>query len=543
MNRSFNDTIVCFLISVVAVILYSCTPMDNNYKDFVNDGPITYIAKLNDTEVKAIGERNRVHFIWPRQEDPRGVKAEIYWSNKTRHHTVPVNPSVETDFYIDGLDEASYIFEIAILDDEGNSSIPIPITATVYGDLWESYLPNRNMIENVQEGADRRIFYRENVEQTMLGTDFEWIQDGESFAEFVESSQTTVYLSNFKASSFRYRTRYLSEEGGTDIFYSPWQYYVENVSPEDIDAGFDKITSTFELPTVNDGNWIGYEFRWTDKTTGEARTQSTSGNTITLSNYNSVAVNIFSLFRFGELPIVTMGQEYSTVRYVDLDRSTWFVEPETKVSDGSALWYVNQLTVSGTLNETTNKLSNYKNKSPYLSHLLPHNTAATNDGLDGAKSHFDNNTATYLMMVKGNGADREDITGARHSNGGVWSDGTDIYFIIKLDNVPQTFNYFRFIYRPSQDEKQIKPWLVTFFGSNDDNCLTDESKWEMIEEGIKPDKCDIDISSAQPVSAHTTVNMLLPDSEFKYVIMRIDAWSNVTGNTLQIAEFFLGYYY
>ncbi|MDR2036397.1 MAG: DUF4998 domain-containing protein [Bacteroidales bacterium] len=534
-----------YLFLFLIVLAGACSPIDDNYKDFVDDGPITYLAKLDEAELIAIGERNRVRFMWPKLEDPRGVKAEIYWSNKQGHHTQPFDPSVATDFYINDLAEASYIFEVYILDDEGNTSVPTSVTATVYGSVWESYLNNRNIIKNDQIGADRKIVYRENADQTVLYTDFEWKQDGNAFFVQINSSDTVGYLNDFKASSFRYRTSYIPEEGGTDIFQSPWQYFVMNATEAEIDAGFDKPTNSFTLPVPNDGYWTGYEFRWVDITTGEEKSQSTTSNTITLTDYNALVVNCLRLYQFDDVSVSTTMQEYTTARYFDMDRTNWYADPETDKETGNPIATVNY---KSSVND--------KNKSPYLSHLLPYNNAAlsntSGDGTNSPSAHFDSDSRTYLSMVKGIGTDATD--GATHSNGGVsiTEPNEKPWFIIRLDpTTPQQFNYFSMRYRENGGNGAgLKPQGVTFFGSNDDDCITDESKWTQINaEPIVPTSSTAD--STQPTDKGVFApganmesgNVPLPvTSTYKYVKVRYDLWTSAS-NTMQIADFKLGYYY
>jgi len=286
------------------------------------------------------------------------------------------------------------------------------------------------------------------------------------------------------------------------------------------------------MPVPNDGYWTGYEFRWTDKTTGEAHTQSITGNKITLSNYNAIAVNVITLYKFDDVEISTIPTEYGTVRYVDLDRSTWYAAPETKKADGTPLNDVRDCALADKL------------KSPYLSHLLPYN-ASTPDGWDSPSAHFDNNNDTYLSMVKGYGTTRATNfakSGTQHSNGGVLSDGNDIYFIVDLGS-QQQFNYFRFIWRPNQTAGTLKAQMVSFFGSNDPDCITDESKWTVIQEGIVPPGCSDPSNNAnlQHVG-RVTGNVILPDANYRYVKMRMDAWTD-SSNTMQLSELFFGLYY
>jgi hypothetical protein len=520
--------------------------MDDNYKNFVNDGPVVYIAKLDETAVTAIGERNRVRFMWPGQNDPRGVRAEIYWSNKQGHHTELFDPSTATDFYVEDLAEASYIFEIYIFDDEDHASVPISVTATVYGATWESYLTSRNIIVTEQEGANRKIVYRKNMDRTLLYTDFEWKQDNSDFSARVDSSDMTGYLNDFKASSFRYRTSYLSEEGGTDIFRSAWQYYVMNETEAVLDAGFDKPTSSFDLPVPNDGFWTGYEFQWIDVDTGEEKLQSTNSNTITLTGYNALVVNIVRTYRFDDVAVSTIPHAYSTARYVDLDRTNWYVAPETEKGTGTPI---------ATVNFGANVSA--KDKSPYLSHLLPFATStfddinSNGDGVNCPGAHIDNDSRTYLAMVKGIGTDA--TSGGSHSNGGVaiTTPNEKPWFIIRLDpDTPRQFNYFRMRYRENgTNAAALKPQGLTLFGSDDDDCMTDESKWTQINATtiVPPGSTTnsdlpAELGVFAPGGSIDSGNVLLPDCAYKYIKVRFDLWAQAN-NTMQVADFKLGNYY
>ena len=140
-----------------------------------------------------------------------------------------------------------------------------------------------------------------------------------------------------------------------------------------------------------------------------------------------------------------------------------------------------------------------KNKSPYLSHLLFYAASGT-DSQISPWAHFDNDENTYLSIVKGFGTtylDNREKRGVSHSYGGVSSDGNDIYFIIDLGK-EELFNYFRLIYRPGQGNGNLKPQAVTFFGSNDPDCITDMSKWNLIQEGIQLPGRDLASNSSDP---------------------------------------------
>lgn len=520
-----------FIISVIC-LLYSCSPMDYKYSDFIKDGPITYLTKLDESEVKGIGGRNRIRIVIPELDDPRASKVEIYWMNKQEHLVESLNESGETNVYIDDLVEASYIFELSVLDDKGNSSIPVAITATSYGVIWESLLQNRLIASQEREGDDFKITYDVNIDERLLGTEFEWKQDGEgtSFTQFIDSAQTTGYLEDFKASSFRYRSVYLPEPGSEDLFYSSWEYYMEVPGIQEVE--FDKATTTFTLPQPNDGFWVGYEFIWTDKTSGQSRSQVTNTNTITLQDYNGMAVIYRALYEFDDVAVSSEGIEFSTVRYVDLDRSNWYAAPETRISDGAPL------------NNNSEAQVNEKNKSTFLSHLLFYAASGT-DAQISPWAHFDGNENTYLSMIKGYGKtylDNRNKTGVLHSFGGVSSDGNDLYFIIDLGG-EESFNYFRMVYRGGQGNGNLKPQKVSFFGSNDPDCITDMSKWSVIQESVSLPGSDLASNSSDPNHpGRVTGNVTIPESSYRFFMLRYDEWTEAS-NSVAVAEFYLGMFY
>lgn len=523
--------IITFFIVSAFLLLYSCSPMDYKYSDFVKDGPITYLTKLDDSEVKGIGGRNRIRIVIPQSEDPRASKVELYWFNKQEHLVASLNPSGETNVIIEGLVEASYIFELSTLDDKGNKSIPVAITATSYGDIWESLLQNRLIASKGREGANYKITYAENTDQRLQATEFEWkSEDGVSSKLTIDPTETVGYMENFVASSYRYRSIYRPEPESDDLFYSSWDYYTEVPSADMV--VFNKETTTFTMPVLYDGFWVGYEFIWTDKTTGEQKSQTTTTNTITLQDYDGMAVSYRALYQFDDVSLYSNSVEYSTVRYVDLDRSTWYAAPETLKSDGSPL-------ANNSIVQVTEK-----NKSPYLSHPLFYAASGT-DGQIHPSVHFDGKVESYLSMVKGYGEtylDNRNKTGTVHSFGGVSSDGNDIYFIIDLGSV-SSFNYFRIAYRTAQANGNLKPQKISLYGSNDPDCITDMDKWSTVQGTT--DLPGSSLASNTGDANHpgkVTGNVIIPESNYRYIMLRYDAWT-VSSNSMAIAEFYLGLYY
>ena len=243
--------------------------------------------------------------------------------------------------------------------------------------------------------------------------------------------------------------------------------------------------------------------------------------------------------------------------YTDLDRTNWFAAPETRISNNEPLVNAGIVTVDN------------KNRSPYLSHKLPYDNRVdiTNvqgaDGLNNPSAHFDNDSRTYLMMVKGIGG-RGEAGGIIHTLGGVRIDavGEKPWFIIRLSQTePQQFNAFRIRYRESSPipNVQMKPRALLILGSNNDDCLTNESAWTLIsDQAVELPNSELNtqydaaripstagiFNNATGYNVETGNVYLYNTGNYRYIKVIFDRWwtqhPSGEGNTLQIAEFWLG---
>lgn len=141
------------------------------------------------------------------------------------------------------------------------------------------------------------------------------------------------------------------------------------------------------------------------------------------------------------------------------------------------------------------------------------------DGTTGMPEHmFDNATTTYFSIAKPGKTINNCSTPAEHVP----------YFIVDMKSV-QKFNYIRWNNRTSLSYDYLRVWGIDFAGSNDGEAFTDIAT--EIELDYKSD---------------ATQEIVIPESEFRYVKVTLSKWSDnsggsTSGNTMQIAEFGLGY--
>ena len=79
------------------------------------------------------------------QNDPRVVKAHIYWKDRTEYVEINLDRSQkELEYTLENMQEASYVFEVVIYDKYGHYSLPAEITGEVYGEVYTGFLNPRS---------------------------------------------------------------------------------------------------------------------------------------------------------------------------------------------------------------------------------------------------------------------------------------------------------------------------------------------------------------------------------------------------------------
>jgi hypothetical protein len=151
-----------------------------------------------------------------------------------------------------------------------------------------------------------------------------------------------------------------------------------------------------------------------------------------------------------------------------------------------------------------------------ISHPLPLQGATGTDALNSPTAHLDNDFNTYLSVVKPD-----------HALNGVTVPASDVvYFILDMGS-ERKFNYFRIRQRGTGGNVNLRVYKVSFYGSHDGTNFT-------------PIQTGVDIPNAGTLSATESGNLIIKEAEYRYVKMTYDQWT-VTSNTMQIAEFYLGF--
>jgi hypothetical protein len=538
-----------YLIFAVVIVLSACSPMDDKHRHFVENGPIVYLTKMNSDDVAVVGEREKVVITLPAMTDQRPTGVTVTWANRTRSLERSINPATKTVIEIKDLNEGSYIFEFTLTDDDGNRSLITQVAASVYGDVYEALLVNRAILSDVPVQGKREFTFARVYDNSMVATVFEWTESGVQKSFVADTALTRFILDDFNASSLKYYTIY--KPSNTDYFLSQPSYVFYNPNVEDV--AYTGAGKRFVFPDLSvDDHWTGYELRWVDRFTLEPRsfTAANRNTTFQIPDYEAAEFSYAALFNYDERMLSATANLKLTSTRNFLDRSSWRVAPETETGTGRDLQNVTDGTWEGAV-----EAIDAKQKSPFLSQRLPWATS-TPEAQNSPRAHIDGNNATCLIMVKGPGYTFGTNDQRVHTFGGVSSAdsdfGDEIYFIIDLGR-EEEFDHFRIHYRltSSGSVASLKPQGVMLFGSNDPDCINDQSKWTAITDRIIPPYSSLANIGTDPNGIqNSTGNVQMRFSRYRYVKCRYTDWipsvvNAITGAndgllTIQISEFNLG---
>lgn len=215
--KLIKSLIIIFFISGA---LMSCDGMDATYKEFMEDGPIVYIGKVDS--LKSYAGRNKVMLEWQKLLDPRAKSAKIFWENRTKSMELELkNKDKLTQVIVPDLAEGSYVFEVCTYDTYGNSSIMQEVLGKVYGNIYEGMLVTTKIKTATLQNGVLAIVFASSLDNTFLGSEITYMTtDGIRKTTFLEAPETKISIDDFSDSKITYRSVYLPEETALDSFYS-----------------------------------------------------------------------------------------------------------------------------------------------------------------------------------------------------------------------------------------------------------------------------------------------------------------------------------
>lgn len=238
----------------IACMIAACKKMDDNYKDFLEPGGITYPGKALSPKVHP--GNNRAKISWLRGPDPKVVKARIFWNNFSDSVELNIGPKEDTVSYtFTNLAENDYTFNIRTYDEKGHVSIPVEVSGSVFGTKYQARLLNRAINASTLE-ADGRMIIEWGAADTVSGafaTEVMYTNvNGNTITERYTATVTNSILPDYKSgTSYSFRTLFLPDSLAIDTFHTAYQ---ETTPAAKIDRSTWTVTANSFEPTGQQPN-------------------------------------------------------------------------------------------------------------------------------------------------------------------------------------------------------------------------------------------------------------------------------------------------
>ncbi|MDR3245333.1 MAG: DUF4998 domain-containing protein [Prevotellaceae bacterium] len=218
-----KNIIKYFLPLCLLMCIMSCDDNNSLHQKYLDEGETLYAGKVE--AILPMPGNERIKFEWALNSDPRIYKTVFFWNDGEDSEEVLINRS-QSGFLIKeatfDIPEGIHTFEIINVDDEGHTSIPVEITAQIYGPTYISRLLNRTIKSSSLSGSTLTIDWA-SIESdlvqytTVRYTDRTNPANPVARSLVVENSDTQTVIEGVEEEDvFSVSTAYLPE-GGLDI--------------------------------------------------------------------------------------------------------------------------------------------------------------------------------------------------------------------------------------------------------------------------------------------------------------------------------------
>ena len=212
------------LIAVIVAGISSCKDMMDFHKEYIKDGEIIYLAKV-DSMVSYSG-KNRIQLSGYLNNAYNVNKILVYWNDKADSMIFDFAKTKDRDtlnLIIPNLAEKSYIFDVYTYNAIGNRSIKVSIAGTVYGDLYRA-----NLVPRTSNGFDYNGVKLDALWLTAdvleRGTSIRYTTESEGVKTlFLSPDSSRITLTNRKPGTpFSFQSVYVPEKAAIDTFHTAW---------------------------------------------------------------------------------------------------------------------------------------------------------------------------------------------------------------------------------------------------------------------------------------------------------------------------------
>lgn len=227
MNRYKN---LVLIITITTVIMAACKKMDDYRSKYESDGAINYAGKMDSVRIFSGNYRVQVNGLLT--SDPNIVEYRVFTNSRQDSIAQKVKRTAGVDtvkLIIPNLEEGTQSFEIRTYDADGNPSVPVFVTANVYGKNYQSSIINRGVVDaSLQNDGSALITWADvssdaGVQNMRITyTDTAGVAH-DTTIKSIASKLTTTLPAIKVGSTFSYRTAFLPNPTAIDTFYTAYQ--------------------------------------------------------------------------------------------------------------------------------------------------------------------------------------------------------------------------------------------------------------------------------------------------------------------------------
>jgi hypothetical protein len=216
---------VLYLIMLTVAGFSSCKEQDSTYAEYIIPDGIVYPQRADSLRIYP--GYNSVRLTWLKANDPKVIRAKVYWNSYTDSLDVNIPAGRDTVAVdISGLDENTYTFHVITLDADGNASIPVEITGTPYGEFYALQASSRNIAGAVRDGDYNGIITWEAKTGDLIYSEVRYtVSSGEKRTVRVLPNETVSTCPDAKPGEmFEYRSVFLPLNG-INVVEKEWETY------------------------------------------------------------------------------------------------------------------------------------------------------------------------------------------------------------------------------------------------------------------------------------------------------------------------------
>lgn len=257
--KKYSYYTLMVLVSALFIIT-SCQDTYTVHEEFIQDKDIVYSNKVDSLVAYAGKSRVKIEGYIYNAFNVKEIIVE--WNKGENEQIFPYTKSSEDndflEFFIENLEEKSYIFKVYSVDVNNNRSLKKEVFQDVFGDIYRSRLSARLLTSvsyNNSNGSATVNFAPIGSFKTQA-TEIKYINSSqEEVTVMIDSDQNSIVLDNIDdLKPLEYRTNYIPTETALDGFASDWETFESPTSTDILD-----LLETYSIESIIGGAKVNWE--------------------------------------------------------------------------------------------------------------------------------------------------------------------------------------------------------------------------------------------------------------------------------------------